>query len=157
MRKILLILSLIFSTFTIQSQELNCTVSIDATKTGQQNLQVFRSLEQQLTELLNTTVWTNKEFKNQERIDCNMAIIVNEFDSNFFSCNIQIQASRPIYDSVYDSPIYNYNDKQFSFEYTEFEPLVFNINNFDSNLVSVQAGFELRCRFLYFLSSQCIL
>lgn len=139
MRKIILVLSLIFSTFTIQSQELNCTVTIDATKTGQQNLQVFRSLEQQLTEFLNNTTWTNKEFKNQERIDCNMSIIVNEFDSNYFSCNLQVQASRPIFDSVYDSPIYNYNDKQFSFEYTEFEPLVFNINNFDSNLVSVIA------------------
>lgn len=139
MRKVILVLSLIFSVITIQAQELNCTVSIDATKTGLQNQQVFRTLEQQLTEFLNNTSWTNKEFKNQERIDCNMSIIVSEFDSNFFSCNIQIQASRPIYGSVYDSPIYNYNDKQFSFEYTEFEPLVFNINNFDSNLVSVIA------------------
>lgn len=139
MRKIILVLSLIFSAVTIQSQELNCTVTIDASKTGQQNEQVFRTLEQQLTEFLNNTIWTNKEFKNQERIDCNMSIIVNEFDSNYFSCNLQVQASRPIYDSVYDSPIYNYNDKQFSFDYTEFEPLVFNINNFDSNLVSVIA------------------
>ncbi len=139
MRKIILVLSLIFSAVTIQSQELNCTVTIDASKTGQQNEQVFRTLEQQLTEFLNNTIWTNKEFKNQERIDCNMSIIVNEFDSNYFSCNLQVQASRPIYDSVYDSPIYNYNDKQFSFDYIEFEPLVFNINNFDSNLVSVIA------------------
>ncbi|MBV1922601.1 MAG: DUF4835 family protein [Flavobacteriaceae bacterium] len=139
MRKVILVLSLIFLATTIQAQELNCTVSIDATKTGQQNQQVFRTLEQQLTEFLNNTTWTNKEFKNQERIDCNMSIIVNEFDSNSFSCNLQVQASRPIYGSVYDSPIYNYNDKQFSFNYTEFEPLVFNINNFDSNLVSVIA------------------
>ncbi|MFT4697201.1 MAG: hypothetical protein ACI9SJ_000317 [Flavobacteriaceae bacterium] len=139
MRKIIIIVSLIFSTLAIQSQELNCTVTIDASKTGQQNQQVFRTLEQQLTEFLNNTVWTNKEFKNQERIDLNMSLIVNEFDSNFFSCNLQIQASRPIFDSVYDSPIYNYNDKQVSFNYTEFEPLIFNINNFDSNLVSIIA------------------
>lgn len=139
MRKIIIVLSLIFSTIAIQSQELNCTVTIDATKTGQQNQQVFRTLEQQLTEFLNNTSWTNKEFKNQERIDCNMSIIVNKFDSDFFTCKLQVQASRPIFGSVYDSPIYNYSDKQVSFNYTEFEPLVFNINNFDSNLVSIIA------------------
>jgi hypothetical protein len=139
MRNYLLLFSLFLASLSVQSQELNCTVSIDAQQTGQPNLQVFRTLEQQLTEFINNTNWTDKVFLNQERIDCNMSIIINEFESDFFSGSIQIQASRPIFESVYDSPIYNYNDRQFSFTYSEFEPLNFNINNFDSNLVSVIA------------------
>jgi hypothetical protein len=68
-----------------------------------------------------------------------MSIIINSFDSNIFNATIQIQASRPIYLSSYSSPLYNFNDKQFNFSYVEFQPLVFNINSFDSNLVSVIA------------------
>jgi len=137
-KKIGLIVFLFASTF-VKAQELNCTITINADQTGQPNLQVFRTLETQLTELVNTTVWTDKKYKNQERIDCNMSIIISEFDSNIFNATIQIQASRPIFNSSYSSPIYNYNDKQFDFSYVEFQPLVFNINNFDSNLLSVIA------------------
>ena len=68
---------------------------------------------------------------------CNFSLIITDFESNAFSGSLQIQASRPTYNSSYDSPIYNYNDKQFIFEYKEFEPLNFNINSFDSNLISV--------------------
>jgi len=139
MRNIILAISLFISISTIQAQELNCSVTIDAEQTGQPNQQVFRTLEQQLTEFLNNTVWTDKEFKNQERIDCNMSLIISEYESNFFKGTLQIQASRPVFESVYDTPIYNYNDKQFSFEYSEFAPLNFNLNNFDSNLMSVLA------------------
>ncbi|MGV6829219.1 MAG: type IX secretion system protein PorD [Flavobacteriales bacterium] len=134
-----IILFILLSTLTLQSQELNCTVTIDAQQTGQPNQQIFRTLETQLTEFINNTSWTGKEVKNQERIDCNMSIIITEYDSNLFKASIQVQSSRPVYGSVYDSPVYNYNDKKFSFNYSEFEPLVFNINSFDSNLISVIA------------------
>ena len=123
----------------IQAQELNATVTIDAEQTGQPNYQVFRTLEDQLTEFLNNTTWTNREFKNQERIDCNFTLIISSFESTSFSGSLQVQSSRTVFNSTYDSPMYNYNDRQFNFEYSEFQPLVFNINTFDSNLVSVLA------------------
>ncbi|MEZ4874569.1 MAG: DUF4835 family protein [Flavobacteriaceae bacterium] len=124
---------------SLQAQELNATVTIDAEQTGQPNYQVFRTLEEQLTDFLNKTTWTSKGFKNQERIDCNFTLIIQSFESTSFSGTLQVQSSRTVFNSTYDSPIYNYNDKQFNFEYTEFQPLVFNINSFDSNLVSVLA------------------
>jgi len=137
MRRFLLIVSFLFATVAGSAQELNATVSIDAEQTGQPNLQVFRTLQQQITEFINNTKWTTKEYKNQERIDCNFSIIVSGFDGTSFSASLQIQSSRPVFGSTYDSPVYNYNDRQFSFEYSEFQPLNFNINSFDSNLVSV--------------------
>jgi len=121
------------------AQELNATVTIDAEQTGQPNFQVFRTLEKQLTEFLNNTSWTDRQYKQQERIDCNFTLIIQSFESTSFSGTLQVQSSRPVFGSVYDSPIYNYNDRQFSFDYSEFQPLVFNVNNFDSNLVSVLA------------------
>ncbi|MFT5103939.1 MAG: hypothetical protein ACI86C_001600 [Candidatus Latescibacterota bacterium] len=137
MRRILVIGMLLSITFVVKAQELNVSVTVDASQTSQPDNQVFRTLETQLTEFLANTKWTNKIYKNQERIDCNFSLIITDFESNAFSGTLQIQASRPIYNSSYDSPIYNYNDKQFTFVYKEFEPLNFNINSFDSNLISV--------------------
>ena len=139
MRRIILFVSLIIGTITVQAQELNCTVSIDAEQTGQSNNQIFRTLESQLTEFINNTSWTNVKYKNQERIDCSMTFIINSWDGNTFNGTLQIGSSRPIYNSTYDSPIYNYNDKQVAFQYKEFAPLNFNINVYESNLVSIVA------------------
>ncbi|HLT50169.1 MAG TPA: DUF4835 family protein [Aequorivita sp.] len=139
MRKILLFLLCASAVFTAQAQELNCTVSIDAEQTGQPNLQIFRTLETQLREFVNNTKWTDKDYKNQERIDCNMSLVISQYDGDTFTATLQIQSSRPAFDSTYDSPVYNYFDKQVSFNYKEFEPLNFNMNSFGSNLVSVIA------------------
>ncbi|QNJ99232.1 type IX secretion system protein PorD [Constantimarinum furrinae] len=139
MRKLILLFSFLITGLVGQSQELNCTVTVDAEQTGQPNQQVFRTLAQQVTEFVNNTKWTNKVYKNQERIDCNMSIIINSYESDSFSATLQVQSSRTIFGSTYDSPVYNYNDRQFSFDYVEFQPLNFNINNFDSNLISVIA------------------
>lgn len=139
MRKIILLLLCTVSVFAVKSQELNCTVSIDAVQTGQPNLQIFSTLETQLREFVNNTNWTDKDYKNQERIDCNMTLVVSQYDGDTFNATLQIQSSRPIFDSTYDTPVYNYFDKQVSFTYKEFEPLNFNINSFESNLISIVA------------------
>lgn len=120
-----------------QAQEMNATVTIDAQQTGQPNFQVFRTLENQLTEFINTTSWSNDSYKTQERIDANFTLIINSFEGDFFSGSLQVQASRPVFGSTYNSPIYNYNDKAMNFNYKEFENLTFNTNNYDSNLVAV--------------------
>ncbi len=132
-----ILLLITFCAFSAQAQEMNATVTIDAQQTGQPNFQVFKTLENQLTEFINTTSWTDDSFKTQERIDANFTFIINSFEGDYFSGSLQVQASRPVYGSTYNSPIYNYNDKAMNFNYKEFENLTFNTNNFDSNLVAV--------------------
>ncbi|MBT0608598.1 type IX secretion system protein PorD [Aequorivita echinoideorum] len=139
MRKFILFLLFFSTVFAATAQELNCSVTIDAEQTGQPNQQVFRTLQGQLTEFLNNTKWTSREYKNQERIDCNFTFILTQYDGTSFGGTLQIQSSRPVFDSTYDSPVYNYFDKQVNFTYKEFEPLNFNINTFQSNLISIIA------------------
>ncbi|HRZ74920.1 MAG TPA: DUF4835 family protein, partial [Flavobacterium sp.] len=74
--------------------------------------------------------------------ECSMFINVSEVDNTTFTATIQIQSSRPVYNSIYSTPIFNYNDKDFTFKYVEFESLNFNPNSFDSNLVSVVAFYS---------------
>lgn len=123
----------------LNAQEFISTVKIDAQQTGQQNLQIFKTLEQQLTELVNNNSWTNETYLIQERIQVSFNIIISSFTSNNFRGTLQVQAVRPVYGSSYLSPIYNINDRQVAFEYAEFENLEFNINTYSSNIVSIMA------------------
>ncbi|MFC4722128.1 DUF4835 family protein [Geojedonia litorea] len=119
------------------SQELNCNLVVNAQQTGNENVQVFKTLEKQLNEFVNNTTWTNKSFKPQERINCSMVITIQNYNSDIFQGTIQIQASRPVFNSSYSTPIYSFNDRDFTFQYLEFQNMVYNPNQFESNLVSV--------------------
>ncbi|MEM1003472.1 MAG: DUF4835 family protein [Bacteroidota bacterium] len=139
MRKLLAFLLLCLLPNLTHSQELRCNVNVVAQLTGNENRQVFRTLEQQLTEFINSTAWTDKKFKQNERIDCSMVITVNSYNNDLFSASLQVQSSRPVFNSTYSTPIYNFNDQNFNFKYLEFQNLVFNPNQFESNLISVIA------------------
>ena len=141
MRNILVVLLLVLS-FTGISQELNCKVIVNAQQTGNENFPIFKTLEKQLTEFVNKTKWTNQKFAPQERVDCSMFINIVEYSGESFSATLQVQSSRPTYGSSYSSPIYNFNDKDFNFRYLEFQNLIFNPTQYESNLVSV-LGFHV--------------
>ncbi len=137
MRKLILIWCC-FITMQVASQELNCTVTVNASQIQNSNSQVYKTLEGAINEYLNNTKWTNKNYKPQEKIKC--AIIFNILEqpsSNQFRGNIQVQVSRPVFNSTYQTPIFNFQDDNLSFTYTEFQPLNFNENSFDSNLLSI--------------------
>ncbi|MRX38889.1 DUF4835 family protein [Flavobacterium sp. LC2016-23] len=134
--KIVTLLVFLIFGFT-QAQQLNCTVTINTDRLPNPNQQVFKTLQTSLSEFVNKTDWTGSVLKQNERINCSMYITLSSNSSDQFSGTIQVQASRLIYNSTYSSPIFNYNDKDFSFRYTEYEPLLFNPTTFDSNLVSV--------------------
>ncbi len=133
----LLILILFFVFGFSYSQQLNCTVTINTSKLANTNDQIFKTLEKSLSDYINKTDWTNLTSKNNERIDCSMYITVNEYNSGQFKATLQVQSSRPVYNSSYATPILNYNDNDFSFNYVEFENLTFNPNSFNSNLIAV--------------------
>ncbi|WP_293893180.1 DUF4835 family protein [Flavobacterium sp.] len=126
----------------VQAQQLNCSVQINSDKVATTNNQIFKNLKTSISDFVNKTDWTGDEYKPNEKIECSMVIIVNSYDSNQFSATIQVQSTRPVFNSTYSSPVFNYNDKDFTFRYVEFENLQFNPSNFDSNLVSVLAYYS---------------
>ncbi|SFR45067.1 protein of unknown function [Robiginitalea myxolifaciens] len=133
---LILFFTLITGTATY-AQELNCTVTINSDQVNQTNQQVFRTLERSLMEFVNRTQWTDRITKENERLNCRMFITVTDFESDRFQATIQIQSSRPVYNTSYETVVFNYKDDSFNFRYTEFQPLVFNENVFESNLVGV--------------------
>jgi hypothetical protein len=124
---------------TVHSQELNCTVKVNAQALTNSDQPIFKTLEKSLGDFVNKTKWTNKKFKQNEKIDCTIFITVTSYGSDQFVATLQVGSSRPIFGSTYLSPVLNFNDKDFNFRYVEYENLFYNPNSFDSNLVSVIA------------------
>lgn len=134
-----IITALLLVSYFGYSQELNCTVKVNYDQITAANVQIFKTLERSLGEFVNNTKWITRNFANKERIDCSMFITIQSYESNEFTCTLQIQSSRPVYNSTYGSPVFNFNDKDFNFRYLEFENFVYNPNSYDSNLIAVVA------------------
>ena len=140
-RSLLLIIVLFFTQIGV-SQELQATVSINYQQVNNGSPQLFKNLEKQVKEFLNTTKWTDREIKDEEKIECNFFINITAYGSNNFEATLQIQSSRPVFNSTLSSPILNINDKNFSFRFIEFETMTYDPNSFNSNLVSVLAYYS---------------
>jgi len=124
---------------SIAAQELRCNVSINSDKIQGSNKEVYTSLQQSITELVNSTRWTNLTFSEKERIDCSMMIVVNSVADNIYVCEMQVQSRRPVFNTSYNSPMINLRDVDFTFAYQEFDRLEYNTNQFTSNLTSMLA------------------
>ena len=140
MKTLFKILIIFLAVAQVNAQELNASVTINSDQISGSNKQVYQTLERSLTEFVNQKKWTNRNFKQQEKIQCVFTLTISEQSSSTdFKGDIQIQSSRPIYNSTYLTPVFNFKDNNISFRYTEFQNLQFNPNTFDSNLVSVIA------------------
>ncbi|RXP52285.1 DUF4835 family protein [Lutibacter sp. HS1-25] len=137
MRKLFQILIVFFSVSLCNAQELNCLLSINSDNIQGTNKQVYTTLENALKEFMNQTKFTFYNYKTQERINCSMTITILEQNGDNFVGNIQVQSSRPVYNSTYLSPVFNFKDVNFGFKYQEFEPLLYNQSEYQSNLVSI--------------------
>ncbi len=136
MYKILYLIAFLFS-MTISSQELNCQVTVNYDQVSGSNRQVFETLETTISEFINQKKWSEKTVEPQERINCAINIIITKRDNNSFEGTIQIQSTRPVYGTSYESPILNIRDNDFNFQYNEFDQLIYNPTTFDSNLISM--------------------
>lgn len=139
MRKVVSVLFFMLSVYTVKAQELNATVTVSHQRVNVTNTQIFRTLENSLNEFLNGTRWSSQTFNQNEKIECSFFINVTAMSGSSFTATLQIQSSRPVYGSTYSTTVFNHLDRDFSFNYVEFENLFYNPNSFDSNLTSALA------------------
>ncbi len=139
--KYILTLLLTFGMFAAQAQELDCKIRIQAPNLQLVDPAIFKTLEADIYEFMNTRDWTEGDaFSDEERVECNINIaILEEISQTSFKGELTIQASRPVYNSTYESVIFLHNDKDFDFEYAQYQPLNFNINAYNGELTSVLA------------------
>lgn len=139
-----LLLSVFISlTLNSFSQELNCQVSIitDAKlEVTSVELDVFKQLEQVIYEFMNNTQWTKDKFAVEERINCNIQLQIREIPTpGTYSGSMQIQVSRPVFNSSYNTNLMNFQDDDITFNYSRNSVLVYAPNQFRDNITSVLA------------------
>ena len=125
---------------TATAQELYCNIQVSAQKIQGSNREIFQSMQRDIYEFMNGMVWTDNLFSFAERIDCNLLINLDEqLSADEFKGTMQVQLSRPAFNTTYESTVLNFMDNNLRFKYVEFEPLEFNPNAHTNNLVSVLA------------------
>jgi hypothetical protein len=140
MRKLLLLFFVAMS-FCVSAQELNAVVTINVgPKVQTTDRNVFRDMKTAFQQFLNTRKWTSDVFQPHEKINFNILININDMPSiGVFSASVQVQSVRPVYNSNYNSLLFNFADRDWEFEYIESQPLEFNDNSYTNNLTSMLA------------------
>lgn len=134
------ILLLLFSTvmpIVAFSQELNCTVEINTDKISGTDKAIFNTLKTAITEYMNNTQWGNAKYLTNEKIECKLFFTISSFDGTTMSGDLQVQSTRPVYNSTYTTTLINFKDTSIEFTYTENEPLIFSETTMESNLTAI--------------------
>lgn len=140
MKKLLFLFAGLLLTSSLYSQDLNARVQILSPQIQNPNQRIFTVLETSIRDFLNNRRWSANSLQAQERIDCNLIITISSWDgSGSFKAEAQIQSSRPVYGTSYNTTVLNINDKDFDFNYSEGQPLDYTDQNFTSNLSSLLA------------------
>ncbi len=136
-----LFLFLILLGWSATAQEFKCNVTIDASGIQGSNKQIFKSLERSIEEFVNNNRWTDKRFLPYEKIKCDIILNVKSYDrkSNEITSELYFRSYRPIYKSDYQTLLLNLIDKNFKFQYQQFQKLDFNPEFFTDNLTSTLA------------------
>ena len=101
----------LFLSAQTQAQELNARVEVNAQQLEGTNKDIFSTLQSDLGEYINSHKWTDAVFNNEERIECTFVITIESVSGNTMNGNLQISASRTVYNSSYTTPIFNFKDK----------------------------------------------
>ena len=140
MKRIFFFLFAFLTASTLHSQELRCNVTVTAQQIQGANRQLFRTMQADIYEFMNNRKWTEHVYTYDEKIRCNILIRLDEqISTDEFKGSIQVQLTRPVFGSSYETTILNIKDNDFQCRYAEFEPLEFNESFNKSNLTSVLA------------------
>jgi hypothetical protein len=129
-RKLIVSASLILMTYLpVAAQELQARVSVNGSQVGSNvDRKVFQSLQAALQNFLNNRKWTDDNYQQNEKINCNFLLNISNAENNIFTASLTVQAARPVYNSTYVTPLINFQDEGVVFKYVEYQPIEFNEN-----------------------------
>lgn len=140
-RFILFVLFLNF--FNLNAQELNCQVTVVADaklELSSVDKEIIEQLKTTIYDFMNNTKWTKDKFSIEERINCNVQLQISSIPSpGTYSGSMQVQSSRPVFNSSYNTTLFNFADVNISFPFSRNSVLIYAPNQFRDNLTSVLA------------------
>lgn len=140
LKKILYIFAILTTALTAataNAQELKCEVEINSDQVQGTNKSVFTTLQGAINDYMNTTKFSQAQIAVNEKIECKLFFTIKEYDDNTLTGDLQIQSTRPVYNSTYTTTLINFKDTKVEFTYQENEPLIFSENSMESNLTAI--------------------
>lgn len=144
-KKILILLLLAAAGFqsSVFAQEFQFMVNLNYDQlVGSQKTdpQSMTQLQTYMNDFLNNQRWTNDVFKKEEKIKCKLNISLTRSPAvGNYEGNAQLVISRPVFNSNYETVLFTYVDKNFSFTYLPTTQLYFNENNYTEELPYILA------------------
>ncbi|TVR76680.1 MAG: DUF4835 family protein [Saprospirales bacterium] len=125
---------LLFSNL-LSGQELNVQLRVATPQIQATDPQIFRNLENDLNDFLNNRTWTDLRYEPSERINVTFQLTIQEeLDNNQFTAELAIQATRPVFNSDYETTILNHMDRDVKFIYNEGQVIQISPNSYLDNL-----------------------
>jgi hypothetical protein len=127
------------------AQELVCRVSVVSSNmkgvgSNSVDKSLFNTLEQNLTSFMNDRKWSEYNFKAEEKIECSIQLVIEEASGNdMYSGKINVQLSRPVYNSSYNSPLLSYQDNYLQFKYPSNQTFDYDENSYLWTVTSIAA------------------
>lgn len=132
-----------FSVNNVRAQEFKCEVRVIGSKISNVDNSVFASLKDAIYEFMNNRKWTEINFKEEERIECSISLLVNEVvEEGVYRGDLTIAFNRPVFSTSYQSAMLQYVDKGVLVEYSPSMTLDYAENSYMSNLTSVLAFYS---------------
>ena len=102
--------------------------------------QMMSQLQTYMNDFLNNTRWTDDVFAKEEKIQCKLNVnLTKSITLGSYEGNAQLVVARPVFNSTYESVLFTYVDKNFTFSYLPNSPLYFNENSYTSELPYILA------------------
>ena len=140
--KYLVYSTIIFTQINL-SQELNCNVTVNYSLVNQTESKIFIELENKIKEFVNSKKWTNKSYKDFEKINCSFFITILDYSNSSFRVNFEINSFRPVLNSTFASNNFLFRDNGLDFKFDTNQSIIFSESKFESDLSSLLAFYSL--------------
>lgn len=115
------------------AQEFNCTVAVNYASLTGTDYSFLDDLRQRVFEYINQRQWTEDRYRDFERIDCSIQVVMTEAISlTRFRARLVLASRRPIYGTGQQSTVLQLSDDAWIFDYAQGSPLVFEPDRYHS-------------------------
>ena len=140
----LTLVSFVLGSVVSMAQELNCSITVNADNVPGTSKDMYKDLESALADFFNTHKWTDAVFQKEERIDVTFTLYIDqssEANGGKQTGMLSVTASRPVFNTSYTTPLFNYQDNNFTFNYNPGDRIDYSEGDYDvsQNLMAVLA------------------
>ena len=142
MKRSLFIVVILLVHFFSYAQVFNCNVDViaPALQSNPANNEIISSLKNAIVEYVNYGyTWTNDKFEKGEQIDVSFQLKIDTKQGDNFKGTLQITSQRPVFNSDYNTLLFNFLDEDVVFTYQRNSPIQYFEGQHVNNLPDIFA------------------